>query len=701
MCIRDRVNAGEAKSKESDELVDVGTNNEPISMAISTDSLLPAKRKIKKKSFGADSVQPSQAKKPKGGLRSDCPPFCKANCTFDHHPLLTCARKMIENDSATTMTFLEIVASYYGGDLGNMDYSDVIDDPWKNTSFPLLHYIALMGKCAGCFAMIDAGHTPETVLSPSGDSVLHTMTREMYIFNCTHGHMDILLKKFNLLLKEFKSCLLITNKSLQTPLHVCCSMICETSSLLCDISKNKKTPFRLYQFLKNMLLAMLEQFRNEGLDSSKLNMTDDKQNTLSHYLARDRASLDILEEIRDMGADFTICNNENQSVEKVMENAPPGPPEAILEMAVFSAQGRKYKSLHQKPAKNASMVKTGSIVKSASMVKNSVSPNRSSGKPKRTIKPTFKALTFIESQYSAEKVTHEVSNVLEKKDIVVNGDVYKVNTDSAQAKARPRVKITPTRQEKKDQKHAKKLLTAAKDKNATAETISASISLSNPSQVMPTVTSTSTASSSTLSILTGKLPNTNIATVKPTIIAPASAPRMIVAHTVPGKQSKLEISPLSISNNIKPPQPPQPVIVNQISQVSSASLQIRPNTMINNQPQNNQIVATSNAAKPIILKTADGKVVQLQPQLYSNLSNSGIRMLQIPRGVTFNNFENTFRKMQQQPAQPQIRPTKINGQWVYPPPNMHVQYTQPVLSPPTRMVTVSYTHLTLPTIYSV
>ena len=665
-------NIGDAENKENDELIDVGTNNEPIS----TDSPLPSKRKIKRKSIGIESVQPSQAKKTKGGLRSDCPPFCKANCTFDHHPLLSHARKMIENDSLTTMTFLEIVASYYEGDLSNMNYSDSIDDPWKNTSFPLLHYIALMGKCAGCFAMIDAGHTPETVLCSNGDTVLHTMTREMYIFNCTHGHMDILLKKFNLLLKEFKSCLLITNKNLQTPLHVCCSMISETSAQLSDISKNKKAPFRLYQFLKNMLLAMLEQFRNEGLDSLMLNMVDDKQNTLSHYLGRDRASHNILEEIREMGADFSICNSENQSIEKVIEDAPPGPPDSILEMAVFSAQGRKYKSLHQKPVKSASMVKTVSIAKSAStsLVKTSISPTRST---KRTIKPTFKALTFIESQYSAEKRTDEVPKVPEKKDIVVNGDVYKANNEITQTKSRPRVKITPTRQEKKDQKQAKKLLTA-KENVATTEMPPSSLSKVMPIVTNPSITVSSSTPTNTLSILTGKQPNTNIATVKPTIIAPVSTPHIIVAH---GKQSKLEISPLSISNNIKPP-PPQPVIVNQISQVPGPSLQIRPNSLIKNQP--NQIaVVTSNATKPILLKTNDGKVVQLPLQQYTNFPNTGIRMLQIPRGVEFENFQ----KLQQQPSQPQIRATNINGQWVYPPPNMHVQYAQPMQSPPAGMLT--------------
>ena len=669
--------------KENDE-IDVSATNEPLSM-FTGDSLLPAKRKIKKKSVSTENFSPSQAKKPKGGLRSDCPPFCKANCTFDHHPLLTSARKMIENDSSTTMIFLDIVASYYGGDLGNMDYSDSIDDPWKSTSFPLLHYIALMGKCAGCFAMTDAGHSPETVLAKNGDTVLHTMTREMYTFNCTHGHMDILLKKFNLLLKEFKSCLLITNKSWQTPLHVCCNLICDTSTQLCESSNNRKTPFRLYQFLKNMLLSMLEQFRNDELDPSMLNMTDDKQNTFSHYLARDRASFDILEEIKEMGADFEVCNNENENVEKVMENAPPGPPEAVIEMAVFSAKGRKYKSLHQKPLP---------VVKTASMVKTS-SPKRQ-GKPKRIIKPTFKVLSFIESKYTAEKVTEEKPKVLENKNNDDNVDKPNQETFSTTlTKGKARVKITPTRKEKKEQKIAKKLAITAKE-NVMSETTPLLTPSTTFSTVFPNPLLTlSSASTNTLTIFTGKQPNPNIAKVKPTIIAPLPALAKTTNHTshtskvvIDGKPSKLEISPLSISNNIKP----SPIIGNQLNQVPTATL-YGPQSLIKSQVQNNQIVASSHADKSIIVKTLSGKVLQLQPKAgdqntvlppvpgnYPIASRNNIRMVRIPKDMRF-----VGNLQQQQQQQSHIRPININGQWIYPSPNLQVQYAQSMHSPPGRL----------------
>ena len=667
-------------NNSGDEMIDVGTTDIPQTILTTP---LPGKRKIKRKSFGIEGTS-SQAKKPKGGLRSDCPPFCKTNCSYDHHPLLVSARKMIENDSNSTMTFLDIVASYYGGDMGSMTFSDSIHDPWKNTSFPLLHYIALMGKCAGCFAMTDAGHASESTLSENGDTVLHTMIREMYTFNCTHGHMDILLKKFNLLLKEFSNCLLISNKELQTPFHVCCTLISEVSVLLCDSSKNKP-PFRLYQFLKNMLLSMLEQFRSTDLDVSSLNMTDHAQNTFSHYLAQDRASFDILDEIKEMGADFQAINNKNESVELTMENATPGPPEEVIQMAIFSAMGRKYKSLHQKPCSQVVREKPS---------KPSPSPSRSVnlGKPKRTIKPTFKALSSIESKLVDEKpklVESEINDNVEK---TYNSSPAE-SPLTLQVKGRPRMKITPTRKEKQDKKLAKKM--AIKENVLTDEITSLSQSsltekmaminakhlavttappLSTNTTVLSVVSSAALAgSANVLTILTGKQPNTNIAKVKPIIIAPSHSPSMS-SVVIDGKTSKLEISPFSIVNGLN---------LGNVNKQSSIPLQV------SNQGPNNPILISASRSsqpginKPIIVKTKDGSLLELQEfprqqqmaKFPNNLNKSNIRMVEIPSNARFTgNLQ-----------QAQLRPVNMNGQWIYPPPNFQMQYAQSIQSPPRQM----------------
>ena len=314
-------------------------------LTVTRESLKPGKRKIKPKSWHGDVISsvPSMPKKAKGGLRADCPSFCRQGCTSMHHPLLIFARRMIENDSSTTMVFLEHVAEYYGGNLDKMSPSDVIEDPWKNTNFPLLHYLALMGKCCGSFALIDAGHNPTIVVATNGDTVLHTMVREMYNFNCTHGHMDILVKKFNLLLKEFKDCLTIVNNDNENPFHVCANLIAVTSKLL-NVPGRIKPPFRLYQFLKNIMSLCLEQFLSDNCDKTNLNVQDSSGNTIAHYLACDRASFDLLDSLKEHGAVFSLCNNEKQTVNDVKEKAPPAPPEDILELAAFSAKSNKYKA---------------------------------------------------------------------------------------------------------------------------------------------------------------------------------------------------------------------------------------------------------------------------------------------------------------------------------------------------------------------
>ena len=314
------------KIHSSDSVTSVDTTSiEPTSSTESSETKLllkkhfPNVRPLKRKKTQNKENSPGQ-KRPKGGLRSDCPSFCKAGCTYNHHDLLVYARKMIENDSKSTMTFIEQVNEFYGdGDL--MKPSELIYDPAKHISLPLLHYLALMGKCCGCFALIDAGHSPATTLTPEGETVLHTMVREMYNFNCTHGHMDILVKKFKLLLKEFSACLFQTNLENATPLHLCAESIYVSSELL----RSKKPPFRLYQFMKDVFNLLIEQFEINGDSKDLLNMIDKKGNTIAHYLVHDKSAIHLLDLMKKYDVNFSIMNDENESVDSILGNVTPFP----------------------------------------------------------------------------------------------------------------------------------------------------------------------------------------------------------------------------------------------------------------------------------------------------------------------------------------------------------------------------------------
>ena len=311
-------------SSDSMTSVDAGSMK-PISSTESSETKLllkkhfPNMRPLKRKKTQNKENSPGH-KRPKGGLRSDCPSFCKAGCTYNHHDLLVFARKMIENDSKSTMTFIEQVNGFYGdGDL--MKPSELIYDPAKHSSLPLLHYLALMGKCCGCFALIDAGHSPATTLTPEGETVLHTMVREMYNFNCTHGHMDILVKKFKLLLKEFCACLFQTNSENATPLHLCAESIYVSSELL----RSKKPPFRQYQFMKDVFNLLIEQFEINGDSKDLLNMIDKKGNTIAHYLVRDKSAIHLLDLMKKYDVDLSIINGDNESVDSILGNVKASP----------------------------------------------------------------------------------------------------------------------------------------------------------------------------------------------------------------------------------------------------------------------------------------------------------------------------------------------------------------------------------------
>ena len=312
---------------------------------LSDKSFRANKRVIKRKSW-IDEYEVTKftpSKKSKGAIRPDCPPFCRTNCTLIHHPLLLAARKVIENDSATTMQFLQKVESFYGGADGQMKPSDPINDQWKNTSYPLLHYLALMGKCACSFALSQSGHEPTTTVTEAGDNVLHILVKDMYLFNCTHGHMDVLMKKFNLLLKEFVDCLKFVNKRKETPLHINAKLISDTVLLLKDESR-QKPPFRLYQFCKSMFDACLVQLSSVDDAKRLINLQDHDGFTVSHYIASDRASYNFLDQLKELGANFEIKNNFNQSVTDIQAKAPSPPSEDLLELAVFSAKGNKIKN---------------------------------------------------------------------------------------------------------------------------------------------------------------------------------------------------------------------------------------------------------------------------------------------------------------------------------------------------------------------
>ena len=314
------------KAHSSDSITSVDAiSMEPISSTESSETKLllkkhfPNVRSLKRKKTQNKENSPGQ-KRPKGGLRSDCPSFCKAGCTYNHHDLLVYARKMIENDSKSTMTFIEQVNEFYG-DEDLMKPSELIYDPAKHSSLPLLHYLALMGKCCGCFALIDAGHSPATTLTPEGETVLHTMVREMYNFNCTHGHMDILVKKFKLLLKEFCVCLFQTNSENATPLHLCAESIYVSSELL----RSKKPPFRQYQFMKDVFNLLIEQFEINGDSKDLLNMIDKKGNTVAHYLVRDKSAIHLLDLMKKYDVDLSIMNDDNESVDSILGNVKPSP----------------------------------------------------------------------------------------------------------------------------------------------------------------------------------------------------------------------------------------------------------------------------------------------------------------------------------------------------------------------------------------
>ncbi|XP_047135733.1 uncharacterized protein LOC101235376 isoform X1 [Hydra vulgaris] len=309
------------------------------------------KRVIKRKSWSNEYETAPFTPSPKKskGIRPDCPPFCRTNCTLTHHPLLIAARKVIENDSSTTMQFLQKVESFYGGADGQMNPSDCINDQWKNTDYPLLHYLALMGKCACSFVLSQSGHEPTTTVTENGDNVLHTLVKDMYLFNCTHGHMDVLSKKFNLLLREFVDCLKFVNKRKETPLHINAKMISDTVLLLKDEAR-QKPPFRLYQFCKSMFDACLVQLSSFDDVKRLINLQDHAGFTVSHYIASDRASFEFLDRLKEMGADFDIKNSLNQNVNDIQKNAPSPPSNDLLELAVFSAKGHKVKSAtHNKP----------------------------------------------------------------------------------------------------------------------------------------------------------------------------------------------------------------------------------------------------------------------------------------------------------------------------------------------------------------
>jgi len=711
------------------EMIDVCTPSETPKMVADVPlTSAPGKRKIKKKSL---ETLTTPAKKPKGGLRSDCPPFCKTNCTLEHHPLLVGARKMIENDSGTTLVFLDLINSYYGGSNGNLQANDSIFDPGKNTNFPLLHYIALMGKCAGCFAMVDAGHEPENVVTEDGDTVLHVMVKEMYVFNCTHGHMDILLKKFNLLLKEFKNCLIVTNKSWQNPLHLCADLISQTA-FQCAQPDRGKPPFRLYQFQKNMLTSMLDQFKNDGLESSMLNMTDNKQNTFSHYLARDRASHDLLDIVKEMGADLTVCNNENMNVEQVMDNAPPPPPEDILEMAAFSAKGRKYKNSHQKP-----IITTGAT-KSPSMTTKSPSMTKS----KRTVKPSAKAKA-VEEDLMYETFSRDIIKIEKKKekrtvqkpvvDLTETHDPPTMPTSQiisglSNIKGKVRVKVTPTRKEKEEEKISKKLAKLqAKENSEKGDSPKVIVIGDAPSSGSPSPDSSlpNSLKPPIFKVILPKAPLTNssasnntlpngpaamIAKVKPTIVTKQVNPP--IGSDPKPMQNKLEISPM-LPNNIRPPNSSTTIVVNQaLSQKVGPFSVAQPQSSIN-QPQRS----------PILIKTAEGQVLQLRnisPQviqanqamtinqrapLQGNQAkpllngqqvnqNRGVQMMemqmrQLPVHIgSLINGKPQIRHMNQPNIRPinvninsqqqKLVPVNVNGQWV-------LRYPTPMTSPPGQM----------------
>lgn len=369
-CFSDLNDTMNGKGKENKDIENVKEEEIDIMTVEKTPKL---KRKIIRKSWSKEEASPqTPLKKSKGGLRADCPTFCRAGCTNTHHELLIYARRMIENDSSTTMVFLERVTEHYDGSIDTMKPGDIIFDPWKDTRYPLLHYLALMGKCAGSFALADAGHDPLTVVAENGDTVLHTMVREMYNFNCTHGHMDILLKKFKLLLREFKSCMFVLNYERDTPLHVCAQMILNTVKLLSATGRSKP-PFRLYQFLKNMMTACLEIISEE--DSEKLSMQNICGFTVAHYIAQDRASSYLLDIIKEKGANFDLQTVDKKTVTELQESAPPAPSDDILELAVFSAKGNKYKTSASKKPKYSPVI---------------YSADRGSPLKKRQIKPPSK-----------------------------------------------------------------------------------------------------------------------------------------------------------------------------------------------------------------------------------------------------------------------------------------------------------------------
>jgi len=653
------------------DVVSVDHNTVSASMidALSPTSL-PAKRKIKKKSYDSKvfSTLTPPSKKTKGGLRSDCPPFCRTNCTYTHHPLLVCARRMIENDSSTTLMFIDQVSAHYGGDKDTMSPSDIIADPWRNTQFPLLHYIALMGKCSGCFAMMDVGHNPETVLTESGDTVLHTLIKEMYLFNCSHGHMDILLKKFTILLKEFKDCTVLPNFSGKTPLHVCCELISETSKLLCDVSRTKP-PFRLYQFQKNMLLAILQQFKIDNRDISQLNLTDNNKNTFSHYLALDRASVELLEEIKEMGADFLICNNDSQDVNQVIDTAPPGPPRDVLELAAYSAKGQKYKSANKRPV--------------------TTTPKRNAKKPvakspnKTIIAKTVPTFSSPIKNVDVKAVSKRVIQVVDK-----NEQMLAKTPIPLYKHGKVRVKITPTRKEKQDLKIAKKIekeeAKAVKEnlvdnyvhRPLTVTEIGTSAH-SEGNEIKPILVAISTTSNITSVTNIATTLTTSSSTVKSVIEATRKIRPNVVQGQNLSQSSKVVLLPVnssaqtqsSIVAKIKPitvnstPLEPSPTMLNRHSSKLDISSNIKSdifasaqstNVAINQmqqtftkrmvpvtpapakfqhpmsqvlirktQPQSNSSLLLPASGenlmqKPIIVKTMDGKVLQLQTLPYQN-----------------------------------------------------------------------------------
>ena len=219
------------------------------------------------KGVKSEKKQKESRNTPSRSLRDNCPPFCKPGCSQQHHELLQAARRTAGRNDFEN--FKQIYAKYYC-DKNGWQPGDTIFDPVKKLDIPLLYWMSLMGKVGAVKFLIEEGHDPLNVTLEDKKNVLHILVKWFYNFNCTHGWMDDLMKRFLKLYDFFECCLDQTDSMGRTPLHCCAEEVLEYSSFMVPESRNKNPPTRRYKFPKDLIREMITKSKKLLKDSEEM-----------------------------------------------------------------------------------------------------------------------------------------------------------------------------------------------------------------------------------------------------------------------------------------------------------------------------------------------------------------------------------------------------------------------------------------------